>query len=65
MSNKQTKKKREKGPKYHRWNDKKQIYELRKPYQLDHDPEDDNKRILPLGMKRILIEQNKLKDYLF
>jgi len=64
MSNKQTKKKREKGPKYHRWNDKKQIYELRKPYQLDHDPEDNNKRILPLGMKRLLIQQNKLKDYL-
>jgi hypothetical protein len=64
MSNNQTKKKREKGPKYHRWNDKKQIYELRKPYQLDHDSEDDNKRILPLGMKRLLIEQNKLKDYL-
>ena len=59
-----TKKKRDKGPKYHRWNPSKEIYEIRKPYQLDHSKENPNVRVVPLGMKRILLEQGIWQTYL-
>jgi len=63
MSNNVTKKK-DKGPKYHRWNATTEKYEIRKPYQLDHSKTDDKIRIVPSGLKTILIEQNKWQEYL-
>ena len=63
MSNNVTKKK-EKGPKYHRWNASTGKYEVRKPYQLDHSKTDDKVRIIPTGLKVLLMEQNKWQDYL-
>ena len=64
MSQKITKKKREKGPKYHRWNPSKQIYEIRKPYQLDHSKDKPNTRLVPLGMKQILEARGIWQTYL-
>jgi len=63
MSNNVTKKK-EKGPKYHRWNASTGKYEVRKPYQLDHSKTDDKVRIIPTGLKTLLMEQNKWQYYL-
>ena len=63
MSNNVTKKK-EKGPKYHRWNASTEKYEVRKPYQLDHSKTNDKIRIIPTGLKTLLIEQNKWPEYL-
>ena len=63
MSQRITKKKREKGPKYHRWNPTKQIYEIRKPYQLDHIKNKPG-RLVPLGMKKMLEERNIWQSYL-
>uniref|UniRef100_A0A6C0IDM2 Nucleoside triphosphatase I n=1 Tax=viral metagenome TaxID=1070528 RepID=A0A6C0IDM2_9ZZZZ len=57
-------KKKDKGPKYHRWNATAKKYEVRKPYQLDHSKTNDKIRIVPVGLKTILIEQNKWHDYL-
>jgi hypothetical protein len=57
-------KKKDKGPKYHRWNTTTEKYELRKPYQLDHSKTNDKIRIVPVGLKTILIEQDKWQGYL-
>jgi len=69
MADNGTRKKREKGPKYHRWDNAKQTYILLKPFQLD--PQIDkatgerqtNIRVLPLGFKQLLIEKGLYPEY--
>lgn len=54
---------KERGPKYYRWNDVKKEYQLRKPYECGDDPENPGGKIIPLGLKNILVEQNKWEPY--
>jgi hypothetical protein len=49
-------KKRAKGPKYHKWNPSKNAYFLLKPYQLLKDPDVENGRLMPLGMRELLTD---------
>jgi hypothetical protein len=53
-------KKRAKGPKYHKWNPNKNAYFLLKPYQLLKDPDVENGRLMPLGMRELLTDEQKL-----
>jgi len=55
-------KKRAKGPKYHKWNPNKNAYFLLKPYQLLKDPDVENGRLMPLGMRELLTDE-QFKEY--
>jgi hypothetical protein len=55
-------KKRAKGPKYHKWNPNKNAYFLLKPYQLLKDPDVENGRLMPLGMRELLTDE-QYKEY--
>ena len=57
------KNRRERGPKYYRWNVNKKQYELRKPYEFGDDPQNPEGKIVPLGLKNLLIEQNRWQEY--
>ena len=54
---------KERGPKYYRWNNSKKQYELRKPYEFGEDPQNPQGKIVPLGLKNLLVEQNKWNEY--
>ena len=55
-------KKRAKGPKYHKWNPNKNAYFLVKPYQLLKDPDVENGRLMPMGMRELLTDE-QFKEY--
>jgi len=59
--NKTEKKRKERGPKYYRWDGSK--YVLRKPSECGEDPQNPKGKIVPLGLKNILVEQNKWQEY--
>ena len=59
--NKTEKKRKERGPKYYRWDGSK--YVLRKPSECGDDPQNPEGKIVPLGLKNILVEQNKWQEY--
>ena len=58
-------KKRAKGPKYHKWNPNKNAYFLLKPYQLLKDPDVEKGRLMPLGMRELLTDEQfeEYSDY--
>ena len=53
--------KKDKGPKYHRWNEAKQDYVLLKPYQLVKDPDNPGFRLMPIGMRKIMTDEEFTK----
>lgn len=57
------KQRKERGPKYYRWNNSKKEYELRKPYEFGDDTLNPLGKMVPLGLKNILIEKDLWKDY--
>ena len=56
------KKRKERGPKYYRWDGNK--YVLRKPSECGEDPQNPGGKIVPLGLKNLLVEQNNWQEYL-
>lgn len=57
------KQRKERGPKYYRWNNSKKEYELRKPYEFGEDTLNPLGKMVPLGLKNLLIEKNLWKEY--
>ena len=55
-------KKNDKGPKYHRWNEKLQKYVILKEYQLPKDLDHEGFRLMPSDMRKLLSDE-EFKKY--